>query len=75
MMMAMSEDKFDSTEVTMCTFSCLNSVATVKLDPCGHRVACVDCTEKVAIRRCPVCRQFINEAHDQGICEDLRGVA
>ncbi|CAO4369586.1 unnamed protein product [Caenorhabditis nigoni] len=64
-MMSMAQDKFDAAEVTMCTFSCLDSVATVKLNPCGHRVACVDCAEKTAIRRCPVCYQFIAEAHDQ----------
>ncbi|ULU00251.1 hypothetical protein L3Y34_001041 [Caenorhabditis briggsae] len=64
-MMSMALDKFDAAEVTMCTFSCLDSVATVKLNPCGHRVACVDCAEKTAIRRCPVCYQFIAEAHDQ----------
>lgn len=64
-MLAMSQDKFDAAEVSMCTFSCLDSVATVKLNPCGHRVACVDCAEKTAIRRCPICYQFIAGAHDQ----------
>ncbi|KAF1762026.1 hypothetical protein GCK72_010287 [Caenorhabditis remanei] len=63
-MLAMSQDKFDAAEVSMCTFSCFDSVATVKLNPCGHRVACVDCAEKTAIRRCPVCYQFIAGAHD-----------
>ncbi|EGT34718.1 hypothetical protein CAEBREN_04508 [Caenorhabditis brenneri] len=58
-MMALSQDNFDAAEVSMCTFSCLDSVATVKLNPCGHRVACVDCAEKTSIRRCPVCYQFI----------------
>ncbi|CAL2036612.1 unnamed protein product [Caenorhabditis brenneri] len=64
-MMALSQDKFDAAEVSMCTFSCLDSVATVKLNPCGHRVACVDCAEKTSIRRCPVCYQFIAGAYDQ----------
>uniref|UniRef100_A0A8R1E0I9 RING-type domain-containing protein n=2 Tax=Caenorhabditis japonica TaxID=281687 RepID=A0A8R1E0I9_CAEJA len=64
-MIALSQDHFDAAETTMCTFSCLDSIATVKLTPCGHRVACVDCAEKTAIRRCPVCYQFITSAQDQ----------
>ncbi|CAI2349099.1 unnamed protein product [Caenorhabditis sp. 36 PRJEB53466] len=64
-MLALSQDKFDAAEVTMCSFLCIDSVATVKLTPCGHRVACVDCAEKTAIRRCPVCYQFIAGAEDQ----------
>uniref|UniRef100_A0A1I7TM72 RING-type domain-containing protein n=1 Tax=Caenorhabditis tropicalis TaxID=1561998 RepID=A0A1I7TM72_9PELO len=71
--LAMSQDRFDASEVSMCTFSCLDSVATVKLNPCGHRVACVDCAERTSIRRCPVCYQFIAGASDQDGIQVLIG--
>ncbi|CAI5445489.1 unnamed protein product [Caenorhabditis angaria] len=55
---------FDSAEVTMCTFMCQDNIASVRFVPCGHRVACVDCAQKTAFRRCPLCYQIISQAQD-----------
>ncbi|CAB3402188.1 unnamed protein product [Caenorhabditis bovis] len=57
-------DSFDSAEVTMCTFMCQDSIANVRFMPCGHRVACTDCAQKTAFRRCPLCYHIISNAQD-----------
>lgn len=47
--------EFDESRVAICTFSCDENPANVKLMPCGHMVICLECLVKTPLRRCPLC--------------------
>ncbi|CAD6184494.1 unnamed protein product [Caenorhabditis auriculariae] len=72
-MVSMKCGDFDSSEVTMCTFMCQDSIADVRFMPCGHRVACSDCAQRTAFRRCPLCYHIVSSALDNDGREVLIG--
>eukprot|EP01083_Nonionella_stella_P217887 781864_1 len=43
-----------------CGFCTINTIDTVMI-PCGHQFSCDECRKKREIRRCPICRNPVNQ--------------